>query len=178
MKIRPSTLARVSALRASTLFAIVLAATLGTALGPGAPSEQVSPPVRSSDPWQASQILKPEDLAAALSRATAERPLLIYVGPRFSYLGGHIAGSIFAGPASKTEGLDALKAQVKNLAREKSIVLYCGCCPWKDCPNIRPAFRALEDLEFKNVRVLYLPTNMRQDWIDKGWPTEKGDGAR
>jgi thiosulfate/3-mercaptopyruvate sulfurtransferase len=179
MKIRPSTPARDSALRLWTLFAIALACTLGAPAAQGEPSEQAREgPVRPSDPWQASQVVKPEDLAASLSKAAADKPLLLYVGPRFPYLGGHIAGSIFAGPASKTDGLEALKTEVKDLPRDKPIVLYCGCCPWKDCPNIRPAFRALQDMEFRNVRVLYLPTNLRQDWIDKGWPAEKGDGAR
>ena len=178
MKIRPSTRTGGSALRPGTLFAIALAGALGVLLAQGTPSEQGEGPVRPSDPWQASQIVKPEDLAASLSKAKADKPLLLYVGPRFPYLGGHIAGSIFAGPASKPEGLEALKAEVKNLPRDKPIVLYCGCCPWKVCPNVRPGFRALQDLEFRNVRVLYLPTNLRQDWIDKGWPTQKGDDAR
>ncbi len=177
MKIRPSTPTGGSALRLGTLFAIALAGAPGATLARGAPSEQ-GEGGRPSDPWQVSQIVKPEDLAASLSKAAADKPLLLYVGPRFPYLGGHIAGSIFAGPASKTEGLEALKAEVKSLPRDKPIVIYCGCCPWKVCPNIRPAFRALQDMEFRNVRVLYLPTNLRQDWIDKGWPTQKGDDAR
>jgi thiosulfate/3-mercaptopyruvate sulfurtransferase len=172
MKTRQTTSRGASPLRLSTL---VVAIAL-TGASSSEPSRQ--PPVLPSDPWPATRLMTTEDLSTSLSKAAGEKPLVLYVGPRFTYLGGHIAGSIFAGPASKTDGLEALKAEVKNLSRDKSIVLYCGCCPWKDCPNIRPAFRAMEDLGFKNVRVLYLPTNLRRDWIDKGLPTQKGDDAK
>ena len=43
------------------------------------------------------------------------------------------------------------------------------------CPNVRPAFKALQDLGFKNVRVLLLPANFATDWADKGLPYNKGD---
>ncbi len=180
MKARPTTRAEASALRLSTfVFAIALAVGSSAPPARGAPSEpDRMPTVLPSDPWQVSQLMKPEDLSASLSKATGDKPLVLYVGPRFSFLGGHIAGSTFVGPASKTDGLQALKEAVKSLPRDKPIVLYCGCCPWKDCPNIRPAFRALKDMEFSNVRALYLATNLRHDWVAKGFPTQKGDDAR
>jgi len=33
-------------------------------------------------------------------------------------------------------------------------------------------------LGFKNLKVLYLPNKFQQDWTAKGFPTEKGDGAK
>lgn len=128
----------------------------------------------SSVPWQDNQILKPEALAKSLSAATGQKPLVICVGFRVLYEGGHIVAAKFAGPASKPEGIEALKRAVKDLPRDKQIVLYCGCCPWKRCPNMRPAFRTLEELGFTNVKALSIPENFREDWIAKGYPIQRG----
>jgi hypothetical protein len=42
------------------------------------------------------------------------------------------------------------------------------------CPNIRPAFEALQAMGFKHLRVLVLPTDLAKDWIGAGYATEKG----
>jgi thiosulfate/3-mercaptopyruvate sulfurtransferase len=140
---------------------------------PSGQTDQI--PILSSDPWQTSQLIRPQELVKSLSAATGEKPLVICVTFPFLYQGGHIVGSKFAGPGKTPEGIQALKHEVEGLLRDKQIVLYCGCCPWKDCPNIRPAFHTVQEWGFKNVRALYLPTNFRQDWIAKGFPIEKGD---
>jgi rhodanese-related sulfurtransferase len=158
---------------------IALAGGSSAALGRGEQADQSRQlPALPSDPWQASQLMTPEDLSTSLSKATVDKPLVLYVGYPVLYQGGHIAGSTFAGPASKPDGLQKLNQEVKGLPRDKQIVLYCGCCPWKDCPNIRPAFQTLKDLGFKNVKVLYLPKNLLNDWITKGFPTQKSDDAK
>jgi len=157
--------------RTFRLFTLVTAIALA-----GASSAPL--PALPSDPWQSSQLMAPEDLAASLSKAAADQPLVLYVGYPVLYQGGHIAGATFAGPGSRPDGLQKLSEEVKGLPRDRQIVLYCGCCPWKDCPNIRPAFRTLEDLGFKNVKVLYLPKNLLKDWISKGFPTQKTDNAK
>jgi hypothetical protein len=54
------------------------------------------------------------------------------------------------------------------------VVLYCGCCPLDKCPNLRPAFLALRDAGFARLRVLLLPNNFNADWVEKGYPVEKG----
>lgn len=130
-------------------------------------------PVRSSDPWQAGQLITSAKLAKSLSSSKGAKPLVFCVGFSILYHDGHIAGAKYAGPASRSAGIQALKRAVKGLPRDKEIVLYCGCCPWKKCPNIRAAFRAMQKWGFKKVKALYLPTDFRQDWIDKGFPTEK-----
>jgi thiosulfate/3-mercaptopyruvate sulfurtransferase len=135
-------------------------------------------PALPSDPWQVNQLMKPEELVKVLSKSVGEKPLVFCVGYPVLYQGGHIAGSEFAGPTSKPDGLQKLKQEAESLPRDKQIVLYCGCCPWKDCPNIRPAFRAMQELGFKNVKVLDLPKNLREDWIDKGFPIQKADDAK
>jgi thiosulfate/3-mercaptopyruvate sulfurtransferase len=99
-------------------------------------------------------------------------PLIFQVGPNVLYRSRHIPGSVYAGPASKTEGLEMLSAAVKNLPRDREIVVYCGCCPWDHCPNVEPAIRRLQQMGFKRVKALYLPANFKIDWIDRGYPVE------
>ena len=98
---------------------------------------------------------------------------MIHVGFPVLYRAAHIAGSEYAGPGSKPEGIEALKKAVAGQPHNREIVLYCGCCPWDKCPNIRPAFAALHQMGFTNVKVMMVPENLKADWIDKGYPTEK-----
>lgn len=100
-------------------------------------------------------------------------PLLIHVGFPVLYRSAHIPGSVFAGPGSKAEGIADLKKAVAGLPRTREIVLYCGCCPFDKCPNIRPALAALREMGFTHVKAMELPTNLKTDWIDKGYPTDK-----
>jgi hypothetical protein len=127
------------------------------------------------DPWSAEEVVEPEVLAKSLSGAV--KPIILQIGIRRLYQLGHIPGSTYAGPASKAEGLDMLKKMVEGMPRSSEIVYYCGCCPWKDCPNIRPVHTALREMGFKKIKVLNLPTNFSEDWAAKGLPTEKGGGG-
>lgn len=127
-----------------------------------------------SDPWTASQLIKPEELAKLLSDSRGEKPLVLHVGYSVLYRSAHIPGAKHIGPASEPAGVNELKKEAQNLSRNKEIVVYCGCCPWKDCPNIRPAFKTMQEMGFTKVKVLYLPNNFPQDWINKGFPVEKG----
>lgn len=54
----------------------------------------------------------------------------------------------------------------------RDIVLYCGCCEFKTCPNIRRAYVSLTGLTTRKIKVLFLPVNLRDDWIDKGFASE------
>jgi hypothetical protein len=163
----------------AVLVAVVLGFSLNGSLGWGGQADQSGQiPILPTDPWQAGDLLKPEDLARSLTATNSEKPLLLFVGYSLPYQGGHIPGSRFIGQASKPEGIQGLIAEVQDLPRERQIVLYCGCCPWEKCPNIRPAFRAVQGLGFKNLKVLYLPNRFQQDWTAKGFPTEKGEGAK
>jgi thiosulfate/3-mercaptopyruvate sulfurtransferase len=121
-------------------------------------------------------LMPPEQLASLLSKSNRPRPTLIFVGYHPLFIGAHIQGAIFAGPDSKPEGIEQLKAVVRNIPRAHPIVVYCGCCPFDKCPNIRPAYRTLKELGFEHVSVLHLPTNLHTDWVEKGYPTTKGAG--
>ena len=121
-------------------------------------------------------LMQPEELAGLLSKSNRPRPTLIYVGFHPLFVGAHIQGAIFAGPDSKPEGIEQLKAVVRNIPRKHAIVVYCGCCPFDKCPNVRPAYRALKELGFEHARVVHIPANLHTDWVEKGYPTTKGAG--
>jgi thiosulfate/3-mercaptopyruvate sulfurtransferase len=125
------------------------------------------------DPWKPSDLLQPADVAARLSSSGSAKPVLIEVSFPFLYRQRRIPGSTYAGPGSKPDGINKLRETVAKLPRNREIVLYCGCCPWNQCPNMRPAFRVLRDMGFRNVKAMYVPTNLVKDWIEKGYPIER-----
>lgn len=132
----------------------------------------IGSPQGGSEPWKEAQLIEPAVLAARLADARATKPAILYVGPKLLYR-ARIPGAVFAGPTGQQNGLELFKQAAAKLPRDKEVVIYCGCCPWKQCPNIRPAFRVLGEMGFKQVRVLTLPTSFLQDWMEKGFPVEK-----
>jgi len=113
-------------------------------------------------------LIQPEQTVKELHSA-----LVIHVGFPVLYRSVHIPGSVYAGPGSKEEGLTDLRKAVAGQPKTREIILYCGCCPFDKCPNIRPAFATLRELGFTNVKAMMIPTNLKTDWIDKGYPTDK-----
>lgn len=160
----------------------VMATTVGLVCLCGAPlsrgasaARATLPRIAPSDPWTAVDLIEPATLAGILAHGPQDaRPLVLCVGFPFLYHGGHIPGAILAGPASRSSGLAQLKHEVQNLPHGRHIVIYCGCCPWKDCPNVRPAFRTLNGMGFTHVRVLVIPHNFEKDWAKQGYPVKKG----
>jgi rhodanese-related sulfurtransferase len=118
-------------------------------------------------------LIQPAELAAQLSPKGAV-PIIFHVGPNVLYRGKHIPGAIYAGPASKPEGLEALRTAAGNLPRDRQIVVYCGCCPWSHCPNVKPAVDLLKQMGFTRVKAMYVESNFAKDWIDKGYAVESG----
>jgi thiosulfate/3-mercaptopyruvate sulfurtransferase len=128
-----------------------------------------------ADPWSNGEILHAGDLAQTLTTGkAAERPTIVYVGFRTLYEGGHIPGAVFHGTASTEKGLAELKKALADLPHATNVVIYCGCCPFDRCPNIRPAYKAVHEMGFGHVRVLVLPTSFAADWVEKGYAIEKG----
>ena len=121
--------------------------------------------------------VEPKDLAAQL-QAKGPKPTLFHVGFPVMYRGKHIPASIYAGPGSKAEGLDALKAAAAGLPRDRELVVYCGCCPFDRCPNVKPAIDLLKQMGFTHVKALYIPTNFAADWVDHGYPVEDGPASK
>src|SRR5690242_14699648 len=99
--------------------------------------------------------VQPAEVAANLSA----KPAIFQVGPNVLYRSKHIPGAAYAGPGSKAEGLALLKAAVEKLPRDRAIVLYCGCCPWDKCPNVKPAMDMLREMGFTNAKAMYVAEN-------------------
>ena len=129
---------------------------------------------KSSDPWSNSETLQPADLAGELAEKNGTAPTIVYVGFRTLFAGGHIPGASFHGTASSEQGLGEMKKWADGLPRSMNLVIYCGCCPFEKCPNVRPAFTALSGMGFKKLRVLILPTNLATDWVGKGYRVQTG----
>lgn len=123
-----------------------------------------------SDPWTPSQVITPATLATGLS--ASPKPAVVCVGLKLLYDRAHVPGAVFYGPGQNPNGIADLKNWAGSLPKDTPIVLYCGCCPWSDCPNIRPAFAALKEMGFTNLRVVEIPKDFDHDWISKGYPVE------
>lgn len=136
-----------------------------------APQAASTPSANTEIP--AAQLLQPEELVQLL-RSRNEKPLMLQVGSHVLYAEAHIPGSEYAGAGGQDAGLQALRDRVKGLERNRFLVIYCGCCAWNKCPNIRPAYWELQTLGFTHVRVLYLANNLGTDWVNKGYPITKG----
>ena len=120
------------------------------------------------------RLINPEDLVKVL-QSSKEKPLMLQVGSHMLFLQAHIPGSEYAGPGANESGLQQLRKRVESLPRNKFIILYCGCCPWNHCPNVKPADDALHTMGFTNVKVLYIADNFGTNWVDKSYPTAKGE---
>ncbi|MGN6341062.1 MAG: rhodanese-like domain-containing protein [Ginsengibacter sp.] len=114
--------------------------------------------------WTSEQLMQPADLAQALND-NKNIPLIYCVGP-----GVVIPHSIDIGMTDKPENIQKLKDSLKKVSRDANIVIYCGCCPFARCPNVRPAIALLKEMKFTNYHLLNLPHNIRTDWISKGYP--------
>ena len=152
-----------------TLSLALLAATFLLA------SAFVQAPKPDELPPSSPALMQPDALVKALQ--ANPKPTVLYVGPRFLYAQEHITGAEFIGPASDPQSLERLRKRATTLGKKAAIVLYCGCCPWEHCPNIRPAYKELHALGFTNVKALYLPTSFGTDWVEKKFPTEKGEAG-
>ena len=127
-----------------------------------------------SDPWTKAKAVQPADLVKELGNSKTA-PTVVFVGFKRLYSAGHIKGAEYHGTAGSEEGLKELTAWAAGISRSTNLVIYCGCCPMERCPNIRPAFKALQGLGFKNLRVLLLPQDFATDWAGKGLPFDKGN---
>jgi len=138
-------------------------------------AQALAPAPAPASSLPASELINPEDLVKALEASTGEKPLMLQVGSHVLFAQAHIPGSEYVGPVTSEVGLQQLRRHVDSLPRKKFIVLYCGCCPWNHCPNVKPADDALRAMGFTHVKVLYIATNLGADWVAKGYPVEKGE---
>ena len=124
--------------------------------------------LQQSEPWAEKQLMPPAELAKIISDSLAKKPTIFSIGPSAT-----IPGAIDIGAAKEKTNLEKFKKELDKLPKDAGIVIYCGCCPFKDCPNIRPAFAMVNEMKFTNAKLLNLSTNLKTDWIDKGYPVSK-----
>ena len=114
--------------------------------------------------WRPDQLMAPAILAKAI-KENKNIPVIINIGPA-----ALIPNSVDAGATGNVLNLQKLKKELSKSKPNTAIVLYCGCCPYEHCPNVRPAMEALKQMKFTNYYLLDLPSNIRTDWISKGYP--------
>lgn len=154
---------------------LLTGASFGTSVVPaGSSALERAAQGESAEPWSKAEVLEASDLAHELGAKNGDAPTIVYVGFRTLFIGGHIPGATFHGTASTEKGLAELRSWLATLPRSTNLVIYCGCCPFDRCPNIRPAFKVAHELGFEHIRVLVLPKSFAADWVEKGYPMEKG----
>ncbi len=136
-------------------------------------SRRESSSTSSDPPWPQARVVRGKDLAREIAGAEP-RPRVVHVGPEVLFKRARVPSAVHGGEAGDPDGLEALAHLLGSVPHDSDIVLYCGCCPYKDCPNIRPAYWRALALGIERVRVLDLPTNLKTDWTDHGLPVEKG----
>ena len=114
-------------------------------------------------PWTNDQLIGPSDLAGQIDKGIA--PIIFNIGAVED-----IKGAKHIGPVSNAANMQKFRAAVVSLPKNTPLVIYCGCCPFTKCPNIKPAFNELKSSGFTNVKVLDLKTNLKTDWIARGYP--------
>jgi len=142
--------------------------TVFLALAPMMLRAQSSPKPMSapgmSNPWTDNDLIEPTALAAII-KSGDKKPVILNIGSVED-----IKGATHIGPASDVDNIDALKKKVASFPKNTALVIYCGCCPFARCPNVRPAFAELKKLGYTNVKLLNLSTNLNTNWIAKGYP--------
>lgn len=121
---------------------------------------------QNQEPWNSTQLLEPATLASKISQNQTNNILILSVGPD-----AVIKGSVDIGSTQEKENIKKMKSYLKNVPKDKEVIIYCGCCSFDKCPNIRPGFNVLKDMGFKNTKLLNLPKNIKVNWIDKNYPT-------
>lgn len=122
---------------------------------------------QSGEPWTSKDLIEPAALSTMLNNSKAQKPVIYNIGPL-----ANIKGAITIGSTSGKSNLDKLTKSLASVPKDKMVVIYCGCCPFRNCPNIRPAFNLLKDLGYKNPKLLNLKQNLKVDWTDYGYPMD------
>ncbi len=117
-------------------------------------------------PWKKDQIMETFDLSTRIKN-NVDLPIILNVGPE-----KNIKTAIKIEPTNSEAGIKKLKSTATNFNKNRTVVIYCGCCSFSNCPNIQPAFNTLVNMGFKSVKVLNIPEGIAPDWIAKKYPME------
>jgi hypothetical protein len=151
-----------------TFLLSVIGALVGlTTLTAKAQTSPGATPALEKYPWTDKELLEPSVLAATIKTGT-QKPVILNIG-----VVEDIPGARHIGAANKEENIAKLKETVAKISKNTELIIYCGCCPFTRCPNAQPAFTTLKKMGFTNVKLLNLTTNLKTDWIAKGYPVSK-----
>jgi hypothetical protein len=114
--------------------------------------------------WTQDQLMDPSKLSATI-KENKNIPIILSIGP-----GALIPHSKDIGAIKDAEAMKKYKAELEKIPKDAQVVVYCGCCPYEHCPNVRPAVQLLKEMKFTNFKLLDLPHNIKVDWINKGYP--------
>jgi thiosulfate/3-mercaptopyruvate sulfurtransferase len=117
--------------------------------------------------WKKEQLMPTAELAEKIKTDAKDKPLVFNVGPM-----ENIKGAKFVGRGTSVTAIDKMKSELTMESKNKSIVLYCGCCSFASCPNIKPAYDALISAGYKNTKILEIAEGIKPDWVAKGYPME------
>ncbi|MBK0380476.1 rhodanese-like domain-containing protein [Mucilaginibacter segetis] len=120
------------------------------------------------NPWASGELIQPDALVAQINSASAKTPPIFNIGAVED-----IKGATHIGAVGNTENLLKFKKALADLPKGTEVVIYCGCCPFAKCPNIRPAYNELKTMGFTHIKLLNLPNNLQTNWIAKGYPLAK-----
>jgi rhodanese-related sulfurtransferase len=119
-------------------------------------------------------MIAPAELAQRMDDIKAGRIAVLYVGPEQLFRQARIPGARLLPETGTDEGYGALVRAIESTPKDTEIVVYCGCCPYRSCQNVRPASKALKASGRTDAKYLDLPTNFKTDWTKKGYPVERG----
>jgi len=122
---------------------------------------------QTSDPWTSKDLLEPDALAIMLGNQKESKPVIYNIGPL-----ANIKGAVTIGSTANKANLEKLSKALTNIPKDKMVVIYCGCCPFRNCPNIRPAFNLIKERGYKNLKLLNLKQNLKVDWTEYGYPMD------
>jgi thiosulfate/3-mercaptopyruvate sulfurtransferase len=117
--------------------------------------------------WKKEQLMDTKELADKINAKAKDLPLIFNVGPMEA-----IKTAVNIGLGTSVTAMEKLKSTLSMENKNRVVVVYCGCCSYANCPNIKPAYDALIKGGFKNAKVLDLPEGVKPDWVAKGYPME------
>jgi rhodanese-related sulfurtransferase len=118
--------------------------------------------------WNKSQLMPTKELADKINSNAKDLPLVLNVGPMEL-----IKTAVDVGRATSITGIEKIKTTLSQENKNRTVVVYCGCCSYASCPNIKPAYDAVIAAGFKNAKVLELPVGIKEDWVAKDYPMQK-----
>ena len=81
---------------------------------------------QNDEPWKNNQLIEPSELNKIIISQN-QLPYIVSVGP-----GQVISGSIGIGECRYEKNLTDFENHLSSISKDSEIIIYCGCCPFKD----------------------------------------------